>query len=179
MHHHGKSKFQPKHRRLKVLHVLLKPKRILKRSVIAFRGCAEDLKLVKGLLNRNVLWSQEYCTGPDGNFFIFQRHACPPTSPHELPMLLDAALTVSLWLVWNWHQGTLRGPWFTFDIWQWCNFSGIEALEFSCIYTRVIHAEVFLVIANTRTKSIQKQIKSFDVDKVESKKPLASKSCFL
>ena len=159
MHHHGKSKFQPKHRRLKVLHVLLKPKRILKRSVIAFRGCAEDLKLVKGLLNRNVLWSQECCTGPpltDGNFFIFQCHACPPTS-----------------------QWTLRGPWFTFDIWQWCKFSGIEAVEFSCIYTRVIHAEVFLAIANTRTKSIQKQIKSIDVDKVESKKPLASKSCFL
>ena len=25
-----------------------------------------------------------------------------------------------------------------FDIWQWCNFSGIEALKFSCIYyTRI------------------------------------------
>ena len=24
-----------------------------------------------------------------------------------------------------------------FDIWKWCNFSVIEALEFSCIYTRV------------------------------------------
>ena len=36
--------------------------------------------------------------------------------------------------------------------------------------------EVFLVIANTRTKSIQKQITSMDVDKVGSKKPLASKS---
>ena len=23
------------------------------------------------------------------------------------------------------------------DLWQWCNFSGFEALEFSCIYTRV------------------------------------------
>ena len=23
-----------------------------------------------------------------------------------------------------------------FDLWQWCNFSGIETLEFSCIYTR-------------------------------------------
>ena len=30
-----------------------------------------------------------------------------------------------------------------------------------------------------RTKSIQKQIKSIDVDKVGSKKPLASKLCFL
>ena len=26
----------------------------------------------------------------------------------------------------------------SFDIWQSCNFSGIEALEFSCIYTRGI-----------------------------------------
>ena len=24
-----------------------------------------------------------------------------------------------------------------FDLWQWCNFSGIEALKFFCIYTRV------------------------------------------
>ena len=33
--------------------------------------------------------------------------------------------------------------------------------------------------ANTRTKSIQKQVKSVDVDKVRSKKLLASKSCFV
>ena len=69
-----------------------------------------------------------------------------------------------------------------FDIWQWYNFSGIEALEFSCIYTRVqaATAQVFVVVANARTsESIQKQIKSVDVDKVGSKKPLASKSCFL
>ena len=32
------------------------------------------------------------------------------------------------------------------------------------------------VITNTRTKSIQKQVKSIDVDKVGSKKHLASKS---
>ena len=58
-----------------------------------------------------------------------------------------------------------------FDIWQWCNFSAIEAFEFSCIYTRVQAAtlEVFLGVSNTRTKSIQKQIKSIDVDKVGSK----------
>ena len=31
-----------------------------------------------------------------------------------------------------------------------------------------------MVVANTRTKSIQKQIKSIDVDKVGGKKPLAS-----
>ena len=69
-----------------------------------------------------------------------------------------------------------------FDIWQWRNFSGIEALEFSCIYTSVqaATAEVFLVVADTRTKKSQQQIKSIDVDKVGSKKPLAtSKSCFL
>ena len=37
-------------------------------------------------------------------------------------------------------------------------------------------ADVFSVVANTRTKSIQKQVKSIDVDKVGSKKHLASKS---
>ena len=31
----------------------------------------------------------------------------------------------------------------------------------------------------TRSKSVQKQIKSIDIDKVGSKKPLASKSCFV
>ena len=52
---------------------------------------------------------------------------------------------------------------------------------FVYLYTRIgaATAEVFLVYANTRTKSIQKQIKSIDVDKVGSQKPLASKSCFL
>ena len=65
-----------------------------------------------------------------------------------------------------------------FDLWQWCNFSGIKALEFSCLYTRIqpATADVFPVIANTRTKSIQKQVKSIDVNKVGSKKHLASKS---
>ena len=68
-----------------------------------------------------------------------------------------------------------------FDLWQWCNFSGIEALEFSCIYTRVwpASADVFLVDANTRTKTVQKQIKSIDFDKVGCKKALAGKSCFV
>ena len=36
----------------------------------------------------------------------------------------------------------------------------------------------FPVVANTRTKSIQKQIKNIDVDKVGSRKPLASKIVF-
>ena len=65
-----------------------------------------------------------------------------------------------------------------FDIWQWRYFSGIEAFEFSRIYTRVepAIADVFPVVANTRTKSIQKQVKSIDVDNVGSKKHLASKS---
>ena len=68
-----------------------------------------------------------------------------------------------------------------FDLWQWCNFSGIEALEFSCIYTRILPAtaDVFPVVANTSTKSVQKQIKIIDDDKEGSKKPLASKSCFV
>ena len=60
-------------------------------------------------------------------------------------------------------------------------FSGIEALEFSCIYPRVwsTTADEFLVVANMRTKLIQKQIKSIDDDNIGSKKSLASKSCFL
>ena len=68
-----------------------------------------------------------------------------------------------------------------FDLWQWSNFSGIEALEFSCIYTSIqpATADVFPVVANMRTKLIQKQVKSIDVDKVGSKKPLASKSGFM
>ena len=60
------------------------------------------------------------------------------------------------------------------------NLSGIKALEFPRnLYTRKpATADVFPVVANTRTKLIQKQIKSirFDVDKVGSNKPLASKS---
>ena len=40
-------------------------------------------------------------------------------------------------------------------------------------------ADVFLVVPNTCTKSVQKQIKSIHVDKVGTKKPLASKSCFV
>ena len=60
-------------------------------------------------------------------------------------------------------------------------FSGNEALEFSCIRFTLQPAtgEFFLVVANTRTKSIQKQIKSVDVDKVGSKGPSASKCCFV
>ena len=38
---------------------------------------------------------------------------------------------------------------------------------------------LFPVIAKMRTKSIQKQIKSIDVHKVDGKKPLASKSYFV
>ena len=42
----------------------------------------------------------------------------------------------------------------------------MKTLEFSCIYTRVLPAtgEVLLVVA----KSIQKQIKSIDADKIGS-----------
>ena len=55
-----------------------------------------------------------------------------------------------------------------FDLWQWCNFSGIEALEFLCLYRREQPgtADEFPVVASTRTKSIQKQVKGIDVDKV-------------
>ena len=45
--------------------------------------------------------------------------------------------------------------------------------------SKLAMAEVILLVANTRIKSIQKQIKSIGVDRVGSKKPLASKSCFL
>ena len=47
------------------------------------------------------------------------------------------------------------------------------------MYIQPATADVFPVVANTRTKSIWKQVKIIDVDKVGSKKPLASKSCFL
>ena len=49
-----------------------------------------------------------------------------------------------------------------FDLWQLYNFSGIKALEFSRSYTHVQPAtpDVFPVIVNMGTKSIQKQIKS-------------------
>ena len=49
--------------------------------------------------------------------------------------------------------------------------SGIEALEFSCVYTCIkpAAAGIFPVVANTRPKSVQKQIKSIDVNKVGSK----------
>ena len=51
---------------------------------------------------------------------------------------------------------------------------------FVYLYTRLAcYRRDILVVANTRSKSIQKQIKSIDVDKVGSEKPLASKSCFL
>ena len=40
-------------------------------------------------------------------------------------------------------------------------------------------ADLFPLVANTGAKSVQKQIKSIDVDKVGSKRPLASKSCFM
>ena len=64
--------------------------------------------------------------------------------------------------------------------------------EFLCIYTRAkpATADVFPVVPNTPTKSIQKQIVEYDikskypeeysmVDKVGSEKPFVSKSCFV
>ena len=46
------------------------------------------------------------------------------------------------------------------------------------LYTRIAcdGADVCPVVANTGTKSIQKQVKSIDVDKVGNKKHVASKS---
>ena len=41
---------------------------------------------------------------------------------------------------------------------------------FVYLYTRIAGDRVFPIVANTRTKSIQKQVKSIDVDKVGSKK---------
>ena len=72
-----------------------------------------------------------------------------------------------------------------FDLWQWWNFSRIEALEFSRIYTRVLPAptDVFPVLANTRTKSIRVRYKHvwriLDLRWSRKWKPLASKSCFV
>ena len=43
-------------------------------------------------------------------------------------------------------------------------------------YTRIACDRRLISVANTRTKSVQKQAKSIDVDKVGSKKHLASKS---
>ena len=40
-----------------------------------------------------------------------------------------------------------------FYLWEWCNFSRIEALEFSN----------FLAVANTRTKSIRNNIVEYDI----------------
>ena len=62
-----------------------------------------------------------------------------------------------MWFLWNW------GPWIFVDLYT----------PIACV------ADVFPVVANTRTKSIQRQVKSIDVDEVGSKKPLASKTCFV
>ena len=57
-----------------------------------------------------------------------------------------------------------------FDVLHWCNFR-----VFIHAYS-LLPGEVLLVVASKRTKLIQKQISSMDVDKVGSKRPLASKS---
>ena len=48
-----------------------------------------------------------------------------------------------------------------FDLWQWCNFSGIVKRPLN--FRVFIREYVFPVVANVRTKSIQKQIKSINV----------------
>ena len=68
----------------------------------------------------------------------------------------------------------------------------MEALEFSCIYTCVQPAtgDVFLVIANMHTESIQKQIVEYNtkskypeeylpIDTPGNEKPLAGKTYFM
>ena len=52
-----------------------------------------------------------------------------------------------------------------FNLWQGCNFSQIEDLEFLSNYTRLqpATADVFLVITNINTKSIEKQIVVYDI----------------
>ena len=52
-----------------------------------------------------------------------------------------------------------------FNLLQWCNFSQIEALKFLCIYTHIEPAttDVFPVVANMYTKSIQKQIIEYHI----------------
>ena len=53
-------------------------------------------------------------------------------------------------------------------------------LNFHVFYSRVWHAisDVFHVVANAHTKSVQKQVKSIDVDKVRSKKTLSEWKLF-
>ena len=68
-----------------------------------------------------------------------------------------------------------------FDLWQRCSFSGIEALEFQCIYQyprKACDRRRIPVVAISRTISIQKQMKS-KYPEVGSEKPLAGKSCFV
>ena len=76
-----------------------------------------------------------------------------------------------------------------FYFWQWCNFSGIEALKFSSNYSCILPAtaDLFAVIANRCSKSIQKQIVEYDIKSqypeeystIDGEKVLASKSCFV
>ena len=52
-----------------------------------------------------------------------------------------------------------------FNLREWCNFSRIEAVEFSCSYKRVLPAtvDVIPVVGNTRTKSIQNIFVEYDI----------------
>ena len=81
-----------------------------------------------------------------------------------------------------------------FDLWQWCNFSRIEALEFGVIthaYS-LRPADVFEVVAKMKRvlNQFRRQIVEYDikseypeesstVNKLVREKPLASKSCFV
>ena len=49
---------------------------------------------------------------------------------------MQMGLVMSMRFIWAMIEMTSHVN-HSFDLWQRCNFSGIEALEFSCIYTRV------------------------------------------
>ena len=51
-----------------------------------------------------------------------------------------------------------------FDFWQWCNFSGIEALEFSFIYTQQSLLDLETIIPRARMLSELGSLSNYDDD---------------
>ena len=64
----------------------------------------------------------------------------------QMSLVMSLRFFCRRWLKWRAMQITF------FYFWQWCNFSPIEALGFSCIYTRVqsATADVFPVVYLSR-----------------------------
>ena len=56
-----------------------------------------------------------------------------------------------------------------FDFWQLCNFSGIEALEFSCIYQRHLKSHHGSCTNSKKMGTTVIQLKILNVDKTASK----------